>query len=169
MATHTQTKPGWRSLLRRLIPKATPYWRERLDDEQEQSEWRDILELIVLLVFQVVVFGVTLSAMAQLALVVFVVPDGLPGVIGRQLAEVCQVTGNCDFGYLLAGYALALGILAAAVILIFTSFSRMTKVNDRDRHKIDMAFLDARFVELREELMAAGILTKPPEEMPEDE
>ncbi len=105
--------------------------------------------------------------MAQLAVLVFVVPDGVPGVIGRQLADICVASGNCDLGYLLAGYAVALHILAAVAILIITSISRMSKLNDRDRHQADMAFLDARFVELREELMAAGILTKTPEELPE--
>jgi hypothetical protein len=167
MATQTMPKDKWRALMRRLIPRATPYWRTRLEDEQDQSEWSAGFELIVWQVFQLMVFAVTLSALAQLALVVFVVPDGVPGVIGRQLAEVCQATGRCDFGYLLAGYAVALHILAAAAILIITSIARMTKLNERDRHQTDMAFLDQRFVELREELMAAGILTKPPEELPE--
>lgn len=167
MATQTMSKEKWRALMRRLIPRATPYWRTRLEDQQQESEQGAGFELVVWQVFQLMVFAVVLSALAQLTLIVFVVPDGVAGVIGHQLAEVCQATGRCDFGYLLAGYAVALHILAAAAILIITSITRMTKLNERDSHKADMAFLDTRFVELREELMAAGILTKPPEELPE--
>jgi len=167
MATQTQAKWTWRAALRRLIPRATPYWRTRLEDEQDESEWSAGFKLIIWQVFFVMVAAIVLAAMAQLAVLVFVVPNGVAGVIGTQLAEICKASGNCDFGYLLAGYAVALQILAAVAILIITSVSRMSKLNEPDRHEADMAFLDRRFVELREELMAAGILTKPPEELPE--
>src|SRR5579859_4734858 len=150
MATQTQSKWSWRAWLRRWITRPTPYWRKRLEDEQDKSEWSAGFTLIVWQVFFVMVAAVTLAAMAQLTLLVFVVPGGVPGLIGRQLAEMCQASGNCDFGYLLAGYAVALQILAAVAILIITSISRMTKLNMRDQHAADMAWLDKRFVELRD-------------------
>lgn len=169
MATRTQGKWSWRAVLRHFIPRATPYWRTRLEDDQEESEWPVWAELLVWQVLQVGVLAVTISAMAQLTLAVFLVPGGLPAVIGQQLGDVCRITGNCDFGYLLASYAVAVDILIGVGILLISSILRATTWKGRDRREEDMAWLDARFVELRDELMAAGILTKPPEELPEVE
>ena len=118
MATTTQPKWSWRAFLRRWITRPTPYWRKRLEDEQDKSDWNSGFTVIVWQVFFVMVAAVTLAAMAQLAVLVFVVPGGVPGVIGQQLADVCRATGNCEFGYLLAGYAVALHILAAMAILL---------------------------------------------------
>jgi len=169
MATQAKAKWSWRAALRQIIPRSTPYWDTTLAETQDQRGVSTVFDFLVWQVLQVMIFAVTISATAQLAALVFVVPGGLPGVIGGQLAGVCRATGNCDLNYLLASYAVAMQILAAVAILIITSISRLTKQGQWDRREADMAFLDRRFVELRDELMAAGILTKPPEELPEEE
>jgi len=51
MATQAKAKWSWRGILRHFIARPTPYWRKRLEDDQEKTEWPLWAELAVWQVF----------------------------------------------------------------------------------------------------------------------
>lgn len=169
MATQTQAAK-WRSLLRRLT-RPTPYWRQRLDDEQATEPLAEVAKQIgEQIVFLIALALVVLLPTAYLAGIVFAHPGGLPQVIGEELANTCRISGNCDFGYLMAGYAFGIvfTIVAAGflVIMIRRAFRLFDGPSDTEQ---SLAALDARIVALRTELVTSGIITVPAEERKEED
>ncbi len=176
MATNTMSKEKWRALMRRLFPRSTPYWHKGLDREEPGD-----IETTVdpgLHVSRVIILGMfaavcILTPMAYVNVIVFAYPGGFARLIAEFLAEVCRATGNCGFGYLMAGFTFALQIVligfALIVIAMMPGKVEPYVVDDDDEDVSEHEQLDGRIVALREELMGAGILTKPPEELAEEE
>lgn len=165
MATHTQTVAKWKSIMRRLYGRQVPYWRKRLEDEQEPAPMLAAGQQVAFQVlFAVVLAMLVLLPAAYLSVIVFVVPGGLPQVIGSQLADVCRSSGHCNFGELMAGYAFAVNFIIVAAAFLVITIGRVTTAETASTHEQDLAFIDARIVALRDELIASGILTVPAEE-----
>jgi hypothetical protein len=175
MASTTKAKWSWRGLWRRLFPRPIPYWHTGMDRETPVEvdtaiDFGGHVSGVIMLGFFAAVC--ILTPMAYVCLIVFTYPKGFAGLIAHFLAEVCRATGNCDFGYLMAGFTFAVQILLIGFALIVIAMlpakaEPVLVVDDDDISEHEQ--LDDRIVTLREELMAAGLLTKPPEEMPEEE
>jgi len=164
MATQAQLK-SMGAFFRR-IAASTPYWRTRLEDEQEPAPMVGVGRQIVYQVtFVTILTMLVLLPAAYLSMLVFVTPGGLPQVIGTQLADICLATGNCDIRYLLAGYAFAVDFVIVASAFLWITIGRASRLGETTSDlEQDLAFLDARIVGLRNELVMAGIITLPAEE-----
>lgn len=173
----TKAAPKWKLFLRRLF-RRTPFWGKRLEDQEEGPDigFGAVADSIAA-VIQIFVFG----AIFVLPLVVLVsgwiffspgfFEHGLADPIGRGLAQVCLVTGNCDLRYLIAGAALAVPIV---VLMAFTIQTGLWYANDDEAEVSETELLDAvslldeRIVHLRADLVLAGVLRLSPEELEED-
>jgi hypothetical protein len=169
MATPTQAV-RWKEIIRRLYGRATPYWRKRLEDEQEPSRvWAIGEQVIFQIIFAMFLGLLVLLPAAYIALLVFVQPGGLPQVIGSQLADVCRATGNCDIHYLLAAYAFAINFVIVASVFTVVTIGRASAYGQSPSDlEQDLAYIDERIVSLRNELVMAGIITLPAEERKDD-
>lgn len=171
-------KGGWKQWLKEWwnAPSQPPYWYRPMEREVRYSErvetvgaTHDVFGLIMLCFF--VGFFILLP-MAYINAIVFTYPGGFVGLIGGFLAEVCRVTGSCEFGSLMAGFTFAVQFLVLSFCLIVMSIRPTIKPEEETVEVVDDDVseheqLDDRITTLREELMGAGILTKPPEEFPE--
>lgn len=167
MATQTQTVQNWKKVIRGLVSRPTPYWRKRLEDEQESAPIFAMgAQVVSQIVFAMILGLLVLLPTAYLSMLVFVVPGGLPQIIGSQLADVCRATGNCDVHYLLSGYVFAVNFVIVVSAFIAIGIGRVTTSVGESPSDIEqaLAFVDERIVGLRNELVIAGIITVPAEE-----
>jgi hypothetical protein len=172
MATQTQATK-WKSIIRRVLVRPSPYWRTRLEDEQEALALpilAAVRQVVAQILFAVLLALAVLMPTAYISMLVFVVPGGLPQIVGSQLADVCRTTGNCDIHYLLAGYAFAVNFAIVASVFLVVTIVRATSIGDNaPSTDQDLAFIDERIVGLRNELVMAGIITVPKEERTDQE
>lgn len=158
-----------RPALRRLIwPRRKSYWADSpIDDIGEANRLgATVVSIFMLFMVQAIVILLPTAYLVQL---VFVVPGGLPGVIGRQLADVCLSGGNCDFELLLAGYAFAVIFLVNSLALIVYGAASVAGWIDKDNTEdlvFALAVIDDRVCNLQNELVEAGVL---PEEAEDDD
>lgn len=161
----TPRKSFWqtylRPALRRLLwPRRKSYWADSpIDDIDEVSRMGTrFMSVVLLFVIQALVI---LLPAAYLVQIVFVVPGGLPGIIGQQLADVCLSGGSCDFDLLLAGYAFAIVFLINALALIVYGLASAVGWIDKDNTEdvvYALAVIDDRVCNLQYELVEAGVL-----------
>ncbi len=108
---------------------------------------------------------------AYIVQLMFLHPDGLAGVIGQQLADVCIGGGSCDVGQLLASYAFAVLLLVNMIALIIYGVLAGAGFFDRpDPNDVPfaVAVTDEHVVTLHSELIAAKVLPEPVEDADDD-
>lgn len=172
---------GWKRWLKAAWKKADsepPYWHRGMEREYRYSErvevvgaTHDIVGLILLCLFAAIFI---LLPMAYINTILFTYPGGFVRLIAEFLAQVCGATGDCEFGQLMAGFTFAVQFLSLSFCLIVMAIHPTGKpveetVDVVEDDVSEHEQLDDRIIALREELMGAGILTKPPEEMPEED
>ena len=156
------------ALLQLLQPRRKSFWNVSLEDEMEPpagaaasvvaSVWRTVVGSVMLMLGQALLILLPALYLVQL---VFVVPDGLPGVIGRQLADVCLRGGSCNIQILLASYGFAVIMLINIVGLLGYSLLSATGYFDQahaDDEVLGLAVIDQRIRTLHDELVTAGVL-----------
>ncbi len=166
---------GWKEELarwrRHMGPP--PYWRQPLEYETPpetltytETVWdaEHVGRVILLGLFAAI--GI-LTPMAYINVIVFAYPGGMVGLTAEFLGQVCRATGNCDFGYLMAGLAFGLQILLVSIALIVIGVvgghrqETSTYTEDED-DTWEHGQIDDRIVALRDDLVKAGVLKAEP-------
>jgi hypothetical protein len=163
------------ALVQMVRPRRKSFWDVSLDDELDPSLSttaisagiaisRNIVGIVFLMIGQALLI---LLPMLYVVQIVFVAPGGLPGVIGRQLADVCLHGGSCDIQLLLASYAFAVIMSVNIVGLLFhgllSGIGYFDQSNGEDE-VLALAVIDDRIVTLRGELISAGVLKEKPDD-----
>jgi hypothetical protein len=150
--------------LRRLLHgKQQSVWDVDLDDEmgEDDASWISGSIFITVILLGIAQALFILLPVAYIVQLVFVVPGGLPAVIGHQLAEVCLGGGSCDVGQLLASYGFAVIFLVNAVGLIAYGVLSGAGLFDRTNPNdvpLALGVIDERVKELHDELITAKVL-----------
>jgi len=164
------------ALIRLVRPQRQSVWDMELDDDLDDrggalSEAAGAIGGLGAQVLRVIMLGliqamVILLPMLYLAQMVLGSPEGLPGLVGRQLAQVCAGGGSCDLHILLASYAFGvIMVINIIALIIYGMLSGLGYFDQPDPNDtpLAVAVVDERLKTLHHELIAAGVLPKPVE------
>lgn len=164
-----------RPALRRLVqPRRQSVWNVELEDDLDDrggplgeaaaavgTLGAHVVRIVILALGQATLILLPMLYLVQLALGS---PEGLPGVVGHQLAEVCLNGGSCDVHVLLASYAFAvIMVINIIALIVYGILSGMGYFDQSDPNDLPLALsvVDERIRELHDELIAAHVLPEP--------